>query len=143
MGLNPLNFSDAFICVLAQRLVRRLCSNCREPYHPTRDQFDEIVEIYGADAFEKTGITWSEDLTIYKPKGCDQCSGTGYKGRMGIHELMDGSKEIKRMIKKQASAEELFNQASLEGMTTLVQDGIAKMFQGYTDMGEVRRVCVT
>jgi type II secretory ATPase GspE/PulE/Tfp pilus assembly ATPase PilB-like protein len=129
--------------VLAQRLVRRLCSNCREPYHPTRDQFDEIVEIYGADAFEKTGITWSEDLTIYKPKGCDQCSGTGYKGRMGIHELMDGSKEIKRMIKKQASAEELFNQASLEGMTTLVQDGIAKMFQGYTDMGEVRRVCVT
>jgi type II secretory ATPase GspE/PulE/Tfp pilus assembly ATPase PilB-like protein len=62
---------------------------------------------------------------------------------MGIHELMDGSKEIKRMIKKQASAEELFNQASLEGMTTLVQDGIAKMFQGYTDMGEVRRVCVT
>ena len=142
MGLNPLNFSDAFICVLAQRLVRRLCSNCREAYHPTREEFDEIVEIYGEDAFDQTGITWSEDLTIYRPKGCEQCS-SGYKGRMGIHELMDGSKEIKRMIKRQASAEELFNQASQEGMTTLVQDGIAKMFAGFTDMSEVRRVCIT
>lgn len=143
MGLNPLNFSDAFICVLAQRLVRRLCKNCRQPYHPSQEEFDEIVRDYGPDAFEQTGITYGPDLTIYAPKGCDQCSGTGYKGRMGIHELMDGTKEIKRMIKKQASAEELFVQASREGMTTLIQDGIAKMFQGYTDMSEVRRVCIT
>ncbi|MBS3809402.1 MAG: Flp pilus assembly complex ATPase component TadA, partial [Desulfobacterales bacterium] len=142
MGLNPLNFSDAFICVLAQRLLRRLCKNCRQEYNPTKEEFDEIVEIYGPEAFENTGITYSPDLKLYSPKGCDECGGTGYKGRMGIHELMDGTKEIKRMIKKQASAEELFYQASSEGMTTLVQDGLSKMFQGLTDITEVRRVCL-
>ncbi|MFW5930187.1 MAG: ATPase, T2SS/T4P/T4SS family [Desulfosalsimonas sp.] len=143
MGLNPLNFSDAFICVLAQRLLRRLCKNCRQEYKPSKEEFEEIMEIYGPEDFEKTGITFSTDLKLYKPAGCDECNGTGYKGRMGIHELMDGTKEIKRMIKKQASAEELFMQASSEGMTTLAQDGIMKMFQGHTDLDEVRRVCLT
>ncbi|MFW6052375.1 MAG: ATPase, T2SS/T4P/T4SS family [Desulfosalsimonas sp.] len=143
MGLNPLNFSDALICVLAQRLLRRLCKNCRQEYNPSTEEFQEIMEIYGPEAFEDTGITCSTDLKLYKPKGCDECSGTGYKGRMGIHELMDSTKEIKRLIKKQASAEELFIKASSEGMTTLVQDGIMKMFQGYTDLSEVRRVCLT
>ncbi|MFP3999793.1 MAG: GspE/PulE family protein [Desulfobacterales bacterium] len=143
MGLNPLNFSDAFICVLAQRLLRRLCKKCREEYTPSKEDFEEIVEIYGPDAFAQTGICLTTDLKLYKPKGCDECSGTGYKGRLGIHELMDGTKEIKRMIKKQASAEELFYQASSEGMTTLAQDGIMKMFQGLTDLDEVRRVCLT
>ncbi|MFP3980968.1 MAG: ATPase, T2SS/T4P/T4SS family [Desulfobacterales bacterium] len=142
MGLNPLNFSDAFICVLAQRLLRRLCKNCRQEYHPSKEEFDDMVEIYGPEDFEQTGITYSEDLKLYTPKGCDQCSHTGFKGRLGIHELMDGTPEIKRMIKKQASAEELFYQASKEGMTTLVQDGIMKMFQGLTDISEVRRVCL-
>ncbi|MFW6333861.1 MAG: GspE/PulE family protein [Desulfosalsimonas sp.] len=142
MGLNPLNFSDAFICVLAQRLLRRLCKSCRQEYSPSREEFEEIMEIYGPDAFEQTGITYTTDLKLYSPKGCDECSGTGYKGRLGIHELMDGTKEIKRLIKKQASAEELFYQASSEGMTTLVQDGILKMFQGLTDLNEVRRVCL-
>ncbi|MFP4158272.1 MAG: ATPase, T2SS/T4P/T4SS family [Desulfobacterales bacterium] len=142
MGLNPLNFSDAFICVLAQRLLRRLCKSCRREYTPSMEEFEEIMEIYGPDVFEQTGITYTTDLKLYSPKGCDECSGTGYKGRLGIHELMDGTKEIKRLIKKQASAEELFYQASSEGMTTLVQDGILKMFQGLTDLNEVRRVCL-
>jgi len=143
MGLNPLNFSDAFLVVLAQRLIRRLCKNCRKEYHPSREEFDEIVNDYGVDDFKETGIQYSPDLKLYSPVGCDQCSGTGYKGRMGIHELMDGSKEIKRMIKKQASAEELFIQAKKEGMTTLVQDGIFKVINGNSDMSEVRRVCIS
>ncbi|MFW6080366.1 MAG: GspE/PulE family protein [Desulfosalsimonas sp.] len=142
MGLNPLNFSDAFICVLAQRLLRRLCKSCRQEYAPSKEEFEEIMEIYGPDAFEQTDITYTTDLKLYAPKGCDECSGTGYKGRLGIHELMDGTREIKRLIKKQASAEELFYQASSEGMTTLVQDGLLKMFQGLTDLNEVRRVCL-
>ncbi|MCF8093769.1 MAG: Flp pilus assembly complex ATPase component TadA [Desulfobacteraceae bacterium] len=142
MGLNPLNFSDAFISVLAQRLVRRLCPSCRQEYNPSKEEFEEIKEIYGPQAFEQTDITFSDDLKLYSPKGCDECSGTGYKGRMGIHELMDGTREIKRLIKKQASAEDLFYQASSEGMTTLVQDGLMKMFQGLTDINEVRRVCL-
>ncbi len=142
MGINALNFSDAFLVVLAQRLVRRLCKNCRKEYHPTREEFDEIVKAYGVDDFASTGIQYTPDLKLYAPVGCDQCNGTGYKGRMGIHELMEGSKEIKRMIKKQATSEELFIQAKKEGMTTLMQDGIFKVFNGHTDMNEVRRVCI-
>jgi len=142
MGLNPLNFSDAFLVVLAQRLLRRLCKNCRKEYTPTKEEFDELVADYGPEEFEQTGIKYASDLKLFKPVGCEQCNGSGYKGRMGIHELMDGSKEIKRMIKKQASAEELFRQAKLEGMTTLMQDGILKLFKGLTDIHEVRRVCV-
>ncbi len=143
MGLNPLNFSDAFICVLAQRLLRRLCKNCRKEYHPSKEEFDDIVNDYGTEAFSETGIAYTADIKIHAPVGCEQCSGTGYKGRMGIHELMEGTKEVKRMIKKQASAEELFVQAKSEGMTTLIQDAILKMFDGLTDMGEVRRVCIS
>ncbi len=142
MGLNPLNFSDAFLVVLAQRLLRRLCKNCRKEYTPSKEEFDELVQEYGPEEFAATGIAYSSDLKLYAPSGCEQCNGTGYKGRVGIHELMDGSNEIKRMIKKQASAEELFRQAKQEGMTTLMQDGIMKVFKGYTDISEVRRVCV-
>lgn len=142
MGLNPLNFSDAFLAVLAQRLIRRLCKSCKKAYHPDSEEFNDIVTDYGPADFEQTGIQHSDDLTLYSPVGCDICGGSGYKGRMGIHELMEGSREIKRMIKKQASAEELFNQAKKEGMTTLMQDGILKVFNGLTDMAEVRRVCI-
>lgn len=143
MGLNPLNFSDAFLGVLAQRLVRRLCKKCREKYHPTLEEFNEIVELYGKNYFEKTGITFSKELVLYRAIGCEACSNTGYKGRLAIHELMDGTKEIKQMIKKQANTNEFFQVAADEGMTTLVQDGILKSFEGLTDVMEVRRVCVS
>jgi len=143
MGLNPLNFSDAFLAVLAQRLLRRICKNCRKAYTPDQEEFDDIVNDYGEEDFKKTGIKLSSDLKLYEPVGCDQCSGTGYKGRLGIHELMEGTPDIKRMIKKQASAEELFIKANEEGMTTLIQDGILKVFDGLSDMVEVRRVCIS
>ena len=142
MGLNPLNFSDAFLGVLAQRLVRTLCSSCRQSYHPSEEEFNDIVDAYGREAFALTGITHTPELVLYRTVGCDICAGSGYKGRMGIHELMEGTKEIKRMIKKQASAEDLFYQAAKEGMTTLKQDAIVKLFQGFTDMKEINRVCI-
>ncbi|MDP3285579.1 MAG: GspE/PulE family protein, partial [Desulfobacterales bacterium] len=124
MKLNPLNFSDAFLGVMAQRLVRRLCANCKQEYHPSQEEFEEIVDDYGRQYFEATGIKYSSDLTLYKTGKCDTCSGTGYKGRLGIHELMEGTPEIKRMIKKSATSESLFEQAMKEEMTTLKQDGI-------------------
>jgi type II secretory ATPase GspE/PulE/Tfp pilus assembly ATPase PilB-like protein/tetratricopeptide (TPR) repeat protein len=142
MELNPLNFSDAFLGVLAQRLTRRLCKNCREKYHPSREEFEEIVADYGKEQFEATKIEFTPELTLYRSGGCEVCSGTGYKGRMGIHELMEGTPPIKRMIKKQASSEDLLAQAAKDGMTTLKQDGIQKVFQGLTDINEVRRVCI-
>ena len=91
---------------------------------------------------DNTGIEYTQELNLHRPVGCDECSGVGYKGRLGIHELMEGTPEIKRMIKKQASSEMLFEQAIKEGMTTLKQDGILKVFQGVTDIMEIRRIVV-
>jgi type II secretory ATPase GspE/PulE/Tfp pilus assembly ATPase PilB-like protein len=142
MGLNPLNFSDAFLGVLAQRLTRRLCKECREEYPLTKDEFEMIYVDYGEKYWEKTGIKYNPDMTLFKPIGCEACSKTGYRGRMGIHELMEGTPRIKLMIKKQANTELLFAQAMKEGMETLRQDGIQKVFKGLTDLAEVRRVCI-
>jgi len=142
MGLNALNFSDAFLGVLAQRLVRRLCKNCCKEENISKEEFEEIVMDYGEEDFKKTGIKYSSDLTIKRCGSCEVCSGTGYKGRLGIHELMEGTPKLKRLIKKQASTEELFALAKKEEMTTLKQDGILKVFNGITDINEVRRVCI-
>jgi type II secretory ATPase GspE/PulE/Tfp pilus assembly ATPase PilB-like protein len=142
MGLNPLNFSDAFLGVLAQRLTRQLCSKCREEYPLTQDEFDELRIDYGEQHFSKTGIEYRPEMTLYRPAECEICSNTGYRGRMGIHELMEGTATIKLMIKKQATTEQIFKQAMKEGMSTLKQDGILKVFKGITDISEVRRVCI-
>ena len=142
MGLNPLNFSDAFLGVLAQRLTRRLCSHCGEENPVTEEEFEVIINDYGKEYFAQSGVEYSSDLTLFRHVGCDNCSGTGYRGRMGIHELMEGTPEIKLMIKKQASTEQLFQQSMKEGMLTLKQDGILKVLKGNTDMEEVRRVCI-
>ncbi len=142
MGLNPLNFSDAFLAVLAQRLVRRLCT-CKQAYHPEKEEFDSIAADYGQEFFDSSGLTYSDQLTLHKPGSCDKCSGTGYKGRMGIHELMEGTRAVKKLIKQAAPADQLFDQAIREGMNTLKQDGFHKSFAGFTDITEVKRVCIT
>jgi len=142
MGLNPLNFSEALLAVLAQRLVRKLCEKCHQEYHPSEEEFQEIVSDYGIDHFGATGIEFTPDLTLYRSEGCEECSGTGYSGRVGIHELLYGSNVIKGMIKKQAGTDVIFEQALKEGMATLKQDAIMKVFQGITDISEVRRVCI-
>ena len=142
MGLNALNFSDAFRGVLAQRLVRKLCQECRKSYHPSEEEFNDIVEQFGKDSFIRSKIKFSTDMNLYRPIGCEKCNRSGYSGRMGIHEMMEGTPKVKKMIKKQSSSEELFKQAAEEGMFTLKQDGIFKVLQGFTDMNEVRRVCI-
>ncbi len=142
MGLNPLNFSDAFLGVMAQRLVRRLCDKCKTRYRPSPEEFEEIVYDYGKEQFGKTGIKYDDDFMLYRATGCEYCSGTGYKGRLGIHELLEGTRELKKMIKRQANSDEILMTAMDEGMTTLRQDGILKAFEGLTDMVEVKRVCV-
>lgn len=143
MGLNPLNFSDSLLAIVAQRLVRRLCTACRKAYRLGEEEFDELRKEYGEEAFGRTGITGLEDLVLYKPGSCEACSGTGYKGRMSIHEVLEGSPAIKRLIKKQGTSEDIFRVTTEEGMTTLKQDGILKVFKGFTDISEIRRVCIT
>jgi len=142
MGLNPLNFSDAFLGVLAQRLTRRLCTKCRQEYTLSADEFETLTSDFGKKYFDKTGIEYDAEMILHRAQGCEKCSGTGYRGRMGIHELMEGTPEVKLMIKKQASSESILEQALKEGMFTLKQDGILKVIQGITDMAEVRRVCI-
>jgi type II secretory ATPase GspE/PulE/Tfp pilus assembly ATPase PilB-like protein len=142
MGIDPLNFADALLGILAQRLVRTLCKNCKETFHPTPAEFEEIVESYGREPFEKLNIAYTDDFMMYRPKGCDICDKTGYKGRMGIHELVIGTDTMKRLIQKHATVEEMREVAAAEGMTTLLQDGIMKSISGSTDFKQVRRVCI-
>ncbi|MDO8786361.1 MAG: GspE/PulE family protein, partial [Syntrophales bacterium] len=142
MGIDPLNFADALLGILAQRLVRTLCKKCKEAYHPTSVEYEDIVESYGEELFAKLNIPYTDEFTLYRPKGCDVCDKTGYKGRMGIHELLVGTDDIKRLVQKHATVEEMRDLAIHQGMTTLLQDGILKSIQGITDFKQVRRVCI-
>ena len=143
MGMDPFNFADALLAILAQRLVRTLCKNCKKPFNPSRGEYDELVREYDPDLFEKNvKIPYTSELTLYKPDGCDACNNTGYKGRMGIHELLIGTDKIKEMIQTRRTMSEIRDQAIEEGMTTLKQDGIEKVFAGHADLKEVRKVCI-
>ncbi|OPY10661.1 MAG: Type II secretion system protein E [Syntrophus sp. PtaB.Bin001] len=142
MGIDPLNFADALLGILAQRLVRTLCKKCKEAYHPTKQEYDDIAESYGLEQFAQLNLPYNEDFILYRPKGCAACDQTGYKGRMGIHELLIGSDQMKRLIQKHANIDSLREAAISEGMTTLLQDGIQKAIQGLTDFKQVRRVCI-
>ncbi len=142
MDIDPFNFADALLGILAQRLVRTLCSTCREEYAPDQNEFAELVEEYGAEHWEKVGIVFSPSLRLFRPKGCSKCNGSGYKGRMGIHELLVATDEVKRLVQRRAPVEELRRLAIQEGMTTLLQDGILKVLRGHTDFKQVRAVCI-
>ena len=140
MGLDPFNFADALLGILAQRLARRLCSQCKEPYHPAREEYDELAQWYGTAAFAKLQIPYNDQFTLYQAKGCEQCRQSGYKGRIGLHELLVVTPDVKRLIHKRATIEELFLAAVSYGMTTLGQDGIAKVLNGWTDLQQVKAV---
>jgi len=142
MGLDPFNFADALLGILAQRLVRTICPECKESYHPSQKDFEVIVREYGESDFEKLGITFSDKFLLYRGKGCSACSRSGLKGRTALHELLEGTDEIKRFIVQKASVAELRKQAIEEGMTTLLQDGIRKVLKGDTTLEQVRRVCM-
>lgn len=142
MGMNPLNFADALLLILAQRLVRTLCKKCKADYHPTREEFDLLVKEYGEEQFPSLGIQYTDDLMLKKAVGCEKCSSTGYAGRTGLHELLEGTEIMKRMIMKKSLVEELRAQAISDGMTTLKQDGIWKILKGDTDLKQVLAVCI-
>ncbi len=141
MGIDPFAFADSLLCVLAQRLARRLCNNCKRVYRPEAAELEEIIAEYGIELFRVNGLV-PDELTLAEPVGCDDCGNTGYHGRLGIHELLECTDEIKKLIKKQPEAEDIRQRAILEGMTTLKQDGILKVFQHLTDIHEVRRICI-
>jgi type II secretory ATPase GspE/PulE/Tfp pilus assembly ATPase PilB-like protein len=141
MGLDPFSFSDSLLCVLAQRLAVCLCDHCREKYRPGDTEINELIDEYGAEAFAASGLK-KEGIILARPVGCDFCQGTGYRGRLGIHELLECSDEVKSLIRKKAETDSICEQAVAEGMTTLKQDGILKVMHGLTEIHEIRRVCI-
>jgi type II secretory ATPase GspE/PulE/Tfp pilus assembly ATPase PilB-like protein/GAF domain-containing protein len=142
MGLDPFNFADALLTIVAQRLVRRICVECREEYHPEQAEFDELVHAYGIEEFHKLGVKYDDDFVLYRGKGCGACDSSGYRGRAGIHELLVATDAMKKLIQSKARVVEMVKVAKDEGMTTLVQDGILKALDGLTDLKQVKAVAI-
>jgi type II secretory ATPase GspE/PulE/Tfp pilus assembly ATPase PilB-like protein len=142
LGCDAFNFSDAMLGVLAQRLCKRLCPSCKEPYHPDRREYDGLADACGAVEWERLGVTYSSEFNLYRGRGCERCNHTGFKGRMALHELLLGSEEITQRIQSRARAAELLTVAKREGMTTLLQHGIQKVLLGRTTFQQVRAVAV-
>jgi len=142
MGIDPFSFADALQGVLAQRLARTLCTNCKERYRPTRDEYDALALNYGEEAFSQLGIPFDERFVLYRGKGCETCRGTGYKGRVGVHEFLTVSGEIRSLIHSHGQVADIRKVAQSQGMTLLIQDGILKVLQGLTDYSQVKAVAM-
>jgi len=139
LGLDPVNFSDALLGVLAQRLMRTLCKDCKESYQPEQRDIDHLLDQYGREDWAKLNFT-PDQWTFKRAVGCDACGGSGYRGRTGVHELLRGTHEMQSLIYNHAPLEELRKQAIRDGMTTLKQDGIRKLFQGWSDYKQLLSV---
>jgi len=142
MGCDPFSFADAMLGVLAQRLCKRICKDCKQEYHPPQEEYDELVAGYGEEQWKKLGIKYDTNFKLYRGKGCDACNRMGFRGRLAIHELLLGTDRMKRMIQAKAKTEEMLKLAIEEGMTTLVQDGFEKVLQGLTTFKQVKAVAI-
>ncbi|WP_338849734.1 GspE/PulE family protein [Massilia sp. W12] len=160
MGMDPFNFADALLGILAQRLAKRLCGNCKKAYQPDELEMQQLMDEYctelmntspfiaDAEAARATVLDgWREryakdgKFTLYRATGCEQCNG-GYKGRVGLHELMLGTDRVKALLQTHARVAQLLAAALEDGMLTLKMDGIEKILSGITDIKQVRAVCI-
>ncbi|HYL24527.1 MAG TPA: GspE/PulE family protein [Burkholderiales bacterium] len=161
MGMDPFNFSDALLGILAQRLAKRLCS-CKQTYTPESAELTAFLREYceelmntprfkadpkgSMEAVYKDWVrTYGNDrgqLSFYKPVGCDKCGGSGFKGRCGLHELLIATDRLKKLIQEHARVAEMLAQCLDDGMRTLKQDGLEKCLAGITHIKEVRSVCI-
>ncbi|HEX7888483.1 MAG TPA: GspE/PulE family protein [Ramlibacter sp.] len=160
MGMDPFNFADALLGILAQRLAKRLC-DCKEAYAPSHEELRGFISEYALDL--KQTEAWKEDpggeaqklyedwvetyghdgsVRLYRAVGCDKCNKTGYKGRVGLHELLVANDEVKRLIQERARVADIFVAAVATGMRTLKMDGMEKILMGLTDLKQVRSVCI-
>ncbi|MBU1426917.1 MAG: GspE/PulE family protein [Gammaproteobacteria bacterium] len=162
MGMDPFNFADALLGILAQRLAKRLCKDCKKAHIASQDEIKSLLTEFAEEM--RNTATWKKDpntafknlygewvklfgdakgqITLYEKVGCDKCSNTGYRGRVGLHELLIGTDPVKKAIQDHAHVAELLALALEEGMRTLKQDGIEKVLSGITDIHQVRAVCI-
>ena len=160
MGMDPFNFADALLGILAQRLAKKLCG-CKEEYQPDGAEIKAFIAEYAeelrhttawkADAGGEAQLlyeSWMEayardgNLHFYRAVGCDKCNKTGYKGRVGLHELLVADDDVKRLIQSRSRVAELFAVSVETGMRTLKMDGMEKVMLGLTDLKQVRSVCI-
>lgn len=160
MVMDPFNFADALLGILAQRLAKKLC-DCKEPYNPSTSEVNSFISEYAQELrntkawkadfsgeaqklYEEWVVNYGEDgkLRFYKPVGCDKCNKTGYKGRLGLHELLIADDNIKKLVQERARVAEIFAAAVESGMRTLKMDGMEKIMLGVTDLKQVRQVCI-
>ncbi|MEY8197829.1 MAG: GspE/PulE family protein [Colwellia sp.] len=138
LGIDPVNFSEACLGILAQRLIRTLCVKCKENYTPSAQELLSLKQYYGIELADELNI--STETRLYRAKGCDTCNHSGYKGRGGLHEVLVPSRALRDIIYRKGTAEEIKVQAMIEGMRTILQDGIVKILQGQTDLAQLRLV---
>jgi type II secretory ATPase GspE/PulE/Tfp pilus assembly ATPase PilB-like protein len=141
MGLDPLHLAATLLGVLAQRLVRTLCEHCKEPYHPEKTEYDRLLESYGVSFFEHINVMYSDDLVFHRANGCPRCNDSGYHGRTGLYELLVVNQSIRKLIMKRASLGEIIEEAMINDMTLLLQEGIQLIFKGTIDYKELMSVC--
>jgi type II secretory ATPase GspE/PulE/Tfp pilus assembly ATPase PilB-like protein len=159
--MDPFNFADALLGILAQRLAKRLCTSCKQAYHPDEDEVQALLaefceELRNTESFKadadagraKVLAGWKQNyadadgkFTMYRAVGCEQCV-KGYRGRVGLHELMLGTDKAKRLIQEHSRVAQLLAAALEDGMLTLKMDGIEKVMSGITDIKMVRAVCI-
>lgn len=142
MGIDPYNFADALLGVLAQRLAKRLCKKCKKPYTPEKDEIERLKREYGHHPVKPLTDELIEKATFFEPVGCSECNYTGFKGRFAIHELLIPDDELKLLIIKNAPANEIREVAMQKGMLTLKQDGILKVLKGETTLKQILAVTV-
>ena len=149
-GLDPFNFADALLGMVGQRLARKLCLECKTSYQASEDEIDLLAYEYTFETeLDKTALInrWRMQyarvggrISLFKAVGCEQCAGIGYKGRVGIHEVLMATQAVKKKIHARASVSEILKVAVAEGMLTLRQDGIEKILQGHTDWEHIRTI---
>ncbi len=135
MGVEPFLIASAIECVLAQRLVRKLCDHCKEPYEPTEEMLSRLE-------FPEAAVERYREITLFRSAGCSHCGNKGYKGRMGVYEVMPVTEAVERLIVERKSSDELRRVAEAEGMISLREDGLDRVLQGLTSIEEIARVIV-
>jgi type IV pilus assembly protein PilB len=136
MKAEPFLLASTLTAIVAQRICRRVCEHCKEPYEPAADIIEDIKQVLGPLYAAKEG----EKVTLYKGKGCSECNNTGYLGRIGIYEVLPVTERIARLVIESLAALDIEKAAIEEGMITLKQDGYLKVIEGVTTIEEVLRV---